>query len=353
MSVRSKEIKLAIIGCGAVAQERHLPAAHLVPDLTVTHVVDRDEERGREVAQRFQVPNFAPDYRQVFGKVDAVVVSTPPSSHAQISIDCLSQGLHVLCEKPMTTSVQEAKAMITASKQTHTHLAVGMNRRVSWSSQLLKRLVQTGVLGDIHRFDIEEGHEFNWPLRTGHIFLDRGSGGTLTDTGPHVLDLLLWILGSQQAQLVCCRDDGWGGVATNVEIELLIEWHSRQVPCSIELSFTRKLPNTLRIHGEKGHLEASILGGHEVFFYLRDEEAEPVVLTPCSGKPKKRVEEFAIQLSNFADAITNDSKEYVSADEALTVICLIEQCHRSREIMAHPWEVKHLESFFKGKVNEQ
>ena len=353
MKTSSKEkIKLAIIGCGAVVQERYLPAAALVPNLAITHVVDLDVERARDVANQFQIPNCVDDYHSVFEKVDAVVVATPPSSHAQISIDCLSQGLHVLCEKPLTTCVKEAKAMIAASQQTHTHLAVAMNRRLSWSSQLLKKLLQASILGNIDRFVIKEGHEFNWPLRTGHIFQDSNSGGVLADTGVHVLDLLLWSLGSQETQLVRYRADNWGGVETNAKIDLLVEWHSRQVPGSIELSFTRKLENTLRIYGEKGCLEAPILGGHEILLYLGDEKAEPVALTPHDATSKTRVEEFAIQLSNFTDSIIHHSKEYVSADKALATISLIEQCHNSREPMAQSWEIKHLESFFEAKKNE-
>ena len=79
---------------------------------------------------------------EVFEEVDAVVVATPPSSHASISIDCLNHGLHVLCEKPLATSVEEAKEVVAASKRTQAHLAGGMGRRVHWSSQLLKKLIE-------------------------------------------------------------------------------------------------------------------------------------------------------------------------------------------------------------------
>jgi predicted dehydrogenase len=362
MMTSLKQIKLAIVGCGAVAQTRYLPAVDLIPNLTVTHVVDNDVERAREAADRFQIPNFVRDCREVFGKVDAVVVATPPRSHAQICIDCLSQGLHVLCEKPLATSAEEVQGMIAASQQTHTHLAVGMNRRLSWSAQLLKHLVQSGMLGDIYRFDVEEGGEFNWPLRTGHIFQDGNAGGVITDAGSHVLDLSLWILGSQRARLVRCRDDNWGGGEANAILELTVEWSSgpvsgqrvsgRWVSGRVELSFTRTLRNTLRIHGESGCLEAPTRGGLEVIFYPKGEDVDPVVMKWPNARPRQKVEDFAIQLSNFTDSIVGPSEKYVSAHEVLTSISLIEQCHRSRKFMAQPWEIKHLESFFEGKSNE-
>jgi predicted dehydrogenase len=132
----SKErVRLGIIGSGAIAEEGYLPAADLVSNIIVTHVVDLDGNRAREVANRFQIPNFVTGYREIFGKVDAVVVATPPRLHAKISIDCLNHGLHVLCEKPLATSLEEAKEMLAASERTHNHLAVGMVRRMNWTGR--------------------------------------------------------------------------------------------------------------------------------------------------------------------------------------------------------------------------
>jgi len=353
MTNRSKEkVKLAIIGCGAITQERYLPAVELIPHLDITHVVDLDQERARQIASLFQIPNYAHDYRQVLSQVDAVVVATPPSSHAPISIHCLEQGLPVLCEKPLAPSVEQAQAMIAASQQTHTILAVGMIRRTSSSSQLLRRLVQTGILGDIQRFDVEEGHEFNWPLRTGHIFQDKKAGGVLADTGTHILDLVLWTFGSQRAQLFSYKDDSWGGVEMNAILELAIEWRGKQTPGKIELGFTRKLRNTLRIHGDKGYLEASVLGSPQVLFYPNHENDKPIIMTPHNTKPRDMVERFALQLLDFSDAILNNSNNYASADQAIPVIDMVEQCHHSRKRMVQPWEMKHLESFFGSKSNE-
>lgn len=353
MTTHSKEkIKLAVIGCGAITQERYLPAAELIPHLSITHVVDLDQERARQAANLFQIPHYARDYHQILGQVDAVVVATPPGSHAPISIDCLEQRRPVLCEKPLAPSVEQAKAMIAASQQTRTPLAVGMIRRLSWSSQLLRRLIQTGILGDIQRFDVEEGHEFNWPLRTGHIFQDKKAGGVLADTGTHVLDLVLWTFGSQSTQLFSYKDDNWGGVEMNAILELAVEWHGKQVPGKIELSFTRELGNTLRIYGDKGYLEAPVLGSPEVTFYPNHQNDAPVTMKPHQAKSREMVTRFALQLSNFADAIVNDSHNYASAEQVLPVIAMIEQCHSSRERMVQPWEAKHLESFFGGSDNE-
>jgi predicted dehydrogenase len=352
MKHSNERVKLAIIGSGAIAEEGYLPAADIVSNITITHVVDLDTNRARDVANRFGIPHYASDYRDVLETVDAVVVATPPSSHAHISIDCLNHGLHVLCEKPLAPSVEEATQMIAARDRTGARLGAAMVRRLSWSAQLLKKLVETGVLGDIHRFDVEEGWEFNWPLRTGHVFQDKNVGGVLADTGPHVFDLLLWILGGHRAQVIDCCDDNWGGVEVNACVELTVQRASQTVTGNIELSFTRRLRNTLKIYGVRGCLEAATVGAHEVYFYPINENKEPIILRPQNDTPRKKNEEFSAQLANFADSIINNSKKYVPAEDAVVTMALVEACYRQRKLMAQPWEIRYLESFFEDNKND-
>ncbi len=243
---------MGIIGCGAITERGYLPALKSVSNIVLTHVVDLDLERAESVAKHFDIPNFVDDYRLLYGKIDAVVVATPPNSHAPISIDCLNHGLHVLCEKPLAPSAREAEEMIAVSRNKGNHLAVGMVRRLSPSFQLLKRVLETDILGEIQGFDLEEGSQFNWPLRTGHLFQDKISGGVLADTGPHVLDLLLWLFESESLNLVNYSDDRWGGVEANALIELEIELGLRKIIGTIDLSFTRSLRNTLQALWRKG-----------------------------------------------------------------------------------------------------
>jgi len=350
--VRSTEekINLAIIGSGAIAEEGYLPAAGHISNIVITHVVDIDKERAQEVAGRFGVPNALTDYRELYGKVHAAVVATPPDSHARISIDCMNHGLSVLCEKPLASSVKEAKEMVATSERTGTNLAVGMIRRLSWSSQLVKTLVETGVLGEVHRFDAEEGWEFNWPLRTGHIFQNHNSRGVIADTGPHLIDLILWILGDQKSHIIKCIDDNWGGVEANSIIEMSVGDFSRRVEGRIELSFTRRLRNTIKIYGETGCLETSTVGAKQVHFFPKGITDSPIILTSQNEQSAKS-KDFVVQLSNFTDSIIDSSKKYVPAAEAIKTMALIEECYQLRRPTAQIWEMMHLDAFFSGSVN--
>jgi predicted dehydrogenase len=349
----SKPIRLAIIGCGAITEKGYLPAVQLLSNIDLTHIVDLNLERAERVAKQFNIPNSIEDYRLLYGKVNAVVVATPPNSHAPISVDCLKHGLHVLCEKPLAPTVREAEEMIAVSRKTGSHLVVGMNRRLSWSSALLKKLIDKNFLGNIQRFDFEEGSQFSWPLRTPHLFQHREFGGVLADTAFHLFDLIFWILGSQRSQLIRYRDDGWSGVEANAIVELALKLGSRQVSGRIELSFTRKLRNTIKIYGERGYLEAPVSGGSEVKYYPENQEVDPVIMKSEGARSMSLYEELAIQLSNFANSIINNSQDYVAAHEVIATLSLIEKCRYSRELMVHPWEMKYLDSFFRTHKDAQ
>lgn len=351
MNQSKEKVKFAIVGSGAITEQSYLPVAEMIPNVVVTHLIDLDVERAIDVARNYQISDVISDYREIYGKVDAVIVATPPNSHAKISIDCMNHGLHVLCEKPLASSVVQAREMVETGKRTSMHLAVGMVRRLNWSAQILKKLIGSDLLGNIHGFDIEEGWEFNWPLRTAHTFQAGKSGGVVPDAGSHIFDLLLWIFGSQNARVLSCRDDNWGGVAMNAEVELEIERNSLRTTGKVELSYTRKLRNTMKIYGEQGCLEAETVGANEIYFYPVGENEKPIILKPQNAEPKIRNGDFTLQLQNFACSIINSSKKYVPAEDALTTMALIEECYRLRDPIAQSWDIKHLESFFGCKIN--
>ena len=340
-----KKISIGIIGSGAIVEESYLPAAKNIPNVAVSHIVDLNFERAKDVASRFKIPHYLKDYRELFRDVDAVVVATPPGSHSKITIDCLNFGLPVLCEKPLAASVQEAELMVEASEQNKVILAVGMVRRLNWSAETLKKLVQNGFIGKITSFDVEEGWEFSWPLRTAHIFKSKNSG-VIADTGSHLVDLLLWVLNAQDAKVIDCRDDNWGGIESNAVINMDVNTQSRIANGRIELSFTRTLRNTIKIAGERGSLETETVGGKEIIFTMNDKDNEVLKITP--SKPYQRIknQEFTIQLNNFTRAIKNGEQNYVRAEEVLMTMQTIEECYRIRQSAAQTWDKKHLEEFF-------
>lgn len=343
--------KIGIIGSGAITEESYIPASKKVSNAVVSHLVDIDIKRAQQVAERFNIPNYTDDYRKIYREVNAVVIATPPKSHSAISIDCMKNGLHVLCEKPLASSFQEAEEMVATSKKSDVILAVGMVRRLSWGTQLLEKLIRQGFLGKITHVDVEEGWEFSWPLRTGHIFESRHSG-VISDAGSHLIDLVLWILGSRDAEVDECTDDNLGGIEANADIKLTINANNEAVSATIKLSFTRKLRNTIKIEGDRGCLEADTAWPNEIRFTLEGSEDTPVILTPMNKIPKIKNQEFVVQLKNFTDAVISGANNFVPAEDVLTTMRLIEDCYQKRRATAQKWVAIHLEKFFGGMQSE-
>ena len=351
MKNHPKKVRLAIIGAGAITEDSYLPAAKLIPHLEITHLVDLDQVRAKQVAATFQVPIAICDYHNLFGKVDGVVVATPPSSHAQISMDFMNAGISVLCEKPIALTLAEAEEMVKTGKTTNICFAVAMNRRLSASAKILKQLINDDLLGNITHFDAAEGYEYNWPLRSGHVFLNPNHRGIISDLGPHLFDLLLWLFNRSSARVKNCEDDNWGGIEANAIVDLELENANRTIRGHVEFSWTRKLHNSIRIYGEKGMFEASIIGGQKVNYYPIGYAKKGLVVQETDDNPPVANNTFVQQLSNFTDSITQNQVKYVPAEQALAPMTLIEDCYKLRNINPQPWETKWLESFFRNNLN--
>lgn len=306
-------LSFGIIGCGAVVERYHLPAFKYVEGAEVKWLVDVDLAHAKETAERFKVPYHTNDYRDLFGKVDAVTVAVPNHLHAPITIDCLNNQLHVLCEKPMATNTKDANDMIKASKANNKRLGIGMIRRCFDNFKMAKQIVNAEKLGKIKHFDYQEGWKFDWPARSGFFFKKKlAGGGVLVDWGVYAIDLISWIIGDKLC-LEWYGDDSHGGIEADARIKLRVKKQDTSIPGTVELSRMRKLRNSLRIYGDKAALEV-FLEQHREFLY------------------------FADQLRNFIDFT---EENYVKPSEQLKVINFLEKCYQNKHTITRPWEPFH------------
>lgn len=327
-------IRLGIVGCGYVTTMSHLPATQQSHEFQVTGLVDLRPDLSSPLAELYQVPVVSTDYRDLFDKVDAVIVAVPHEMHAPVAIDFLSRGIHVLVEKPMATSVEECQLMIQAAKSSGAKLAVGLMRRFYDNSQLVKRMIDSGLLGRVRQFDAQEVVLFDH-FKASPFSVQPPYGGVLFDTGPHTLDLLLWWFGDFAR--LNYWDDARGGVEANCKIEIET---TQGVAGVVELSRTRRLENTIKIECERGCIKYSTLNPDRITIeseFLSGpiqtvkviEENDGPVLLPY----------FIRQLKNFAGAISRDETLEVSGEEGMRSIEIIEQCKRTRQPFdLQPWE---------------
>lgn len=326
---KTDRVRIAVIGCGAVSERCHLPALSTLKEVDVAFLVDRDDERARQLAGKFDVPSVSQDYREVFGRVDAAVLALPHHLHEPVGLDMLEQGIHVLVEKPMAMTSEGCRAMVAAARKHHTILAVGHMRRFLYAANIAKEMIAGEMLGAIESFDVREGNVYNWPVHSGFFFHpSTAGGGVLLDTGAHTLDLLRWWLGGLSLEGYC--DDNYGGVEADCEIQLATSSGARGL---VELSRTRNLRNTAIIRGERGTIEIA-LRSNELHLSIKEGRH----LLSGGGRPAQPGKEygqtfvdlFVPQAADFVRAVQRKTPPKVSGEEAAETVALIEQCYRQR-----------------------
>ena len=182
---------------------------------------------------------------------DLAIVASPHALHAAQTIQLLAAGVSVLCEKPMATSVDDARAMIQAASAARGLLAIGLVRRFFPASRMIRHMLALGALGDITSFEFSEGSaSFGWPAASRGYFSKReAQGGVLMDIGVHALDLLQWWLG--KTEVLEYADDAMGGIEANSLIRCRLECGAVGV---VRLSRDCALESRYTVRGSRGWL---------------------------------------------------------------------------------------------------
>ncbi|WJV17602.1 Gfo/Idh/MocA family oxidoreductase [Rossellomorea marisflavi] len=198
-----KPLKIGVIGCGSIAKHRHIPEYMANEHAEIVAVCDVVKDRAEEMADQIGAKAYT-DYKDLLKdeSIEAVSVCTPNALHAPISVDALKAGKHVLCEKPMATSTEEAEAMIVAANEAGRKLMIGHNQRFVPSHQKAKELISKGEAGKIYSFRTAFGHggpegwsvdgKDSWFFKKEEAFI-----GAMGDLGVHKTDLMRYILGEE------------------------------------------------------------------------------------------------------------------------------------------------------------
>lgn len=193
-----KLIKVGIIGCGGIANSKHMPSLKKVQDCQMVAFCDIIPERAQKAAAEYGTPDAKvfTDYKELLREkdIDVVHICTPNRSHSFITVDALEAGKHVMCEKPMAINSAEAQKMLDAAKRTGKKLSIGYQSRFRPDSQFLKKEAENGTFGDIYYAKATALRRRAVP--TWGVFLDEyeQGGGPLIDIGTHALDLTLWMM---------------------------------------------------------------------------------------------------------------------------------------------------------------
>jgi predicted dehydrogenase len=236
----TEDIRVGVLGLGAIAQVVHLPVLSRLRGVRIIAVCDADDQKARSLAARFGVERVYRRDEEVFAAddLDAIVISTPNHLHDQQAIAGLESGKHVLVEKPLALDADAAAKVVAAAERSEKALVVAMNNRYRPDTQALKPFVSGGELGDVF---LTRGAWLNRKIRvlrpTWRHKLATAGGGALMDLGVQTLDLCLWILGYPAvASVFCHTHKGEGmevedsaalilGMANGSAITLTVSWN--------------------------------------------------------------------------------------------------------------------------------
>jgi predicted dehydrogenase len=320
-------LDIAIIGCGAISEKAHLPAAMKIPSIRVVALVDANRARAEELAARYGIPQTAERFDTLPHPPQAAIIALPHHCHTPVATALLQRGVHVLVEKPLALSGAEARQMLCAAEAGGASLTAGMVRRFLPELRLAKQVVASGVLGEIQGFSVREGRVYDWPsLTDGPLRRESAGGGVLIDVGVHVLDSLFFCLG--ELAVVDYADDCFGGVEAEAEVVLTLRSGVRG---RVELSRTRDLGNTTRIEGVAAVLEVDLVR-RRISISVKD---QTIVLSP--GKEHGEADIFKAQLTDWAESIVEARSPVVPGSEAVKSLTLIEDCYARRRTLQPIW----------------
>lgn len=191
-------MKVAIIGCGTIANAAHIPAYMKNPDVEIKYFCDVIPERAQAAVEKYGCGTAVSDYRQVLAdpEIEAVSVCTPNNMHPVVSIDAMRAGKNVLCEKPAARTYAEALEMQKVQHETGKILNIGVVNRFNDSVNLIKKYIDGGKLGEVYHVYVSFRAHRSIP-GLGGAFTTKAiaGGGALIDWGVHYLDIVMYCCG--------------------------------------------------------------------------------------------------------------------------------------------------------------
>ena len=326
---------IAIIGAGNVGRIRALEIQHS-RNSRVVSVADTDFGRAEDLAKAAGAEAMT-DWRQCLAdpRIDAVVVSTPTKFHAETVIIALQNGKHVLCEKPLARSVEEATEVVEVARQTGRILKTGFNYRYLDHVQQAKALLDAQALGPLSFLRCRYGHGGR-PGYENHWCTDRdlSGGGVLLEQGIHVLDLVRYLFGEPEKILGSVNRMYWNFPEVEDNCFLLLETAAGQT-AQIHVSWTQWTNLfSLEIFGRDGSLELNGRDGH----YGPPELVWSKRKADHSRPDEKRFEyspqnnSWQQEWADFLDAIENGREPMGNCNDSLRALQIVEAAHESSRL---------------------
>ena len=201
-------IQIGILGCGNIGRGRHIPEYAANPDCTLRGYFNLTRSKAEEMAARWGGKVYdSADELLADPLIDAVSVCTANDVHAEYAIRAMKAGKHVLCEKPMATTLPLAEEMVRVSKETGKLLMIGHNQQLLPAHKEAKEMLDAGLIGRVLSFRTTFGHggpEMFMAVKNMDSWFfrrERAGMGVLADLGVHKIDLIQYLLNDRAVRV--------------------------------------------------------------------------------------------------------------------------------------------------------
>lgn len=258
MGIIRQNIKFGIVGCGRIANERHIPDLLKIKGVDVCAVCDTSENRAIETSQRFNIPHYFTNFESMLEKsdVDVIDICTPPKTHLMLGLKAIRAGCHVLLEKPMALHVRECDELISNANKVGVKLSVVHQLLFNPVVQKAKRLVDEGKIGKLVDVDVKV------LARKDICVLEEGSwaydlpGGVFGELAPHPIYLCQAFLNEiRSVKVVPLRIQNHPRMAFD-ELKVLLESGSAVGSISVSVNSPFTLTGVMDIRGTEKTLYA-------------------------------------------------------------------------------------------------
>ena len=333
-------VRMAVLGCGDVAQRDYLPELGRLQDRAeLVAICGRTEERTRTVAEKYDVPSWYTDYERMLAEVDADVLVnlTPIQLHHRTTSAALARGLHVYTEKPIATSATEARSLLAQARNAGLVLVSAPSVLLFPQLQLAQQLLADGAIGPVHtaRGSAHGGVPpwLGFPSDPSQYFA-RGAGPAM-DMGVYHLHALTGLLGRVRRVVAMTARVQHGFVVpdgpaegTEVPIEVDDSWHlvldlgeSRLASVTADNVVSGSRAPQLELFGLQGTIELDLLDVSAPVALLRHGEWEAIT-PPRTGRAAGP--DHLLGVEHLVDCVTTGQDPLPSAEHALHVVEVIE-----------------------------
>jgi predicted dehydrogenase len=324
----SENIRLGLVGAGAIAQLAHLPVLSRIRGASLVAICDNDGPKAGALAKRLNVPDIFTDMDDMLDseEIDAVVIATPNHLHEPHVLRALKQKVHVLCERPLSLTIGGVKRILDAAEASGTRVVVGNNHRFRTDVQQLSRFIAGGELGRVigmraGQYQFRGGGQ-GWRQRKAEA-----GGGAFLEYGYPLLDLALWLADFPEAVRVTASMDRASD--RSVEDTMLVHLECQRMSFSFDVSWAyvgQEERWWFEVISSRGSARLSPLR------VVKELNGRPVNVSPTGAAARESVflQSYRAEITHFI-AVLNGEAAYEPPHDQIAVMRVIEAVYKSAE----------------------